>query len=153
MQFFGTIQQGRLSLSVSQKLHREHYLQNLKDGTPISEEIKPIRQSKTYQQVKTIFGLALATIKQEFDDRGWDTSYLLGLHTPTGIEVTINLLKEYFYAVCPLYSDEGKRITLSHKDCTTKVASNFFDDIGSWCASQWSIYIPPPDPNWKETET
>ena len=90
------------------------------------------------------------TIKQEFDDRGWDSSILLNLDKPTGIGVTTNFLKEYFYIVTPMYSDDGKRITLSHKDCDTKAASKFFDDVSAWCASQFSIYIPSPDPLWRE---
>jgi hypothetical protein len=137
-------------LSVSQKLHRQQYLSKLPSGTSVTEEIKRITQSKTHQQVKTIFGLAMATIKQEFDDRGWGTDMLLNLPEPTGIGVSVNLLKEYFYAVCPIYNEEGQRISLSHKDCSTIVASGFFDEIRNWSASQWSIYIPEPDPDWNK---
>jgi len=150
MKFVGNISQGRLTLSVSQNALRKNYLQNLKDGTQISEEIKPIRKGKTHQQVKAIFGLALATVKAEFDDRGWDTSFLYNLSIPTGIEVSVNMLKEYFYGVCPIYSEEGQRITLSHKDCDTKAASNFLEEVRNWSASQWGIYIAEPNPDWKE---
>jgi hypothetical protein len=150
MQFFGTIQQGRIQLSISQKLLRQRYLTNLKNGTPITEEIKPIRKSKTHQQIKTIFGLAIQTCLDEFEDRGIGTDELLGLEIPTGNPITKGFMKEYLYSVCPMYSEDGKRITLSHRDCTTKCASDFFDSIRNFMASQWSVYISEPNPNWRE---
>jgi hypothetical protein len=149
MIFYGIIKRGRIMLSISQKLLKEHYLTNMTDDTPIICEIKPVRQGKTHQQVKTIFGLALITIKAEFDDRGYDTSMLLNLPETTGNEVSINLLKEFFYAVCPIYNEDGQRITLSHKDCDTKLAAKFFEEIRNWSASQWSIYIQDPNPEWR----
>ena len=150
MKYIGTIQNGSIVFNVTQLSMRKRQLHDLKNGTPISEEIKVVRQSKTHQQVKTIFGLAIQRIKQEFDDRGWDNSILLGLNIPTGNEVTTGLLKEFLYAVCPIRNEEGKRITLSHKDCDTKAASRFFDEIAAWAASQWSVFIPAPDINWRE---
>jgi len=112
-------------------------------------DIKLWRPGKTHQQVKAIFGLALKSIKQEFDDRGWDTSILLRSEMPTGIAVTPTLLKEYLYAVCPIFNDSGDAITLSHKDCDTAKTAKFFSDIQAWVSTQWCILIPDPDPSWK----
>ena len=50
-----------------------------------------------------------------------------------------------------IYNEEGQRITLSHKDCDTKAAAIFFEEMRNWSASQWSIYIPDPNPLWKES--
>lgn len=152
MKIIATIQDHHIRLTPAQHALRQRYLDTLPNGSQITEEIKRVRQSKTHQQVKTIFGLALATIKNEFDDRGWDNSILLGLSRPTGNEVTTGLLKEYLYAVCPIRNEDSKRITLSHKDCDTKAASRFFDEIGAWSASQWNIYIPEPNPDWKNNK-
>jgi hypothetical protein len=44
-------------------------------------------------------------------------------------------------------NDEGERITLSKAD--TSQASKFFEDIRAFAASQWSVNIPDPDPDWK----
>jgi hypothetical protein len=150
MIIYPTVHQGHLRLTPSQHRLRESYLTNLKDGTRISEELKRVTKSKTHQQIKTIFGLAIATIKAEFDDRGWDSSMLLNLPNPTGNEITLGMLKEYLYDVCPIHNEDGQRITLSHRDCDTKAASKFFDEIGAFAASQWNVYIATPNPDWKQ---
>jgi len=144
MEFIGTKQGDNMIFGIHQITLRKRYLTSLTDGTPISEKIEPIRKHKTHQQVKTIFGLAIQTCLDEFEHRGWDTSILLNLDRPTGVEITQGFLKEYFYAVCPIYSEEGKRITLSHRKCTTKCASDFIKAIGAWAAAWWEIYIPEP---------
>ena len=149
MRFVGVIQQGKLTLSVSQNLLRQRYIHDLKNNTAVTEEIKPVRKGKTHQQIKTIFGLAIATILEDFNDRGIGTDELLGLEIPTGNPISQGMMKEYLYAVCPIYSEGGKRITLSHKDCTTKCASDFFDAIRNFMASQWGVYIAEPDPEWR----
>lgn len=146
----GIIQQKRLMLDVSQRQLKQRYIANLKDDTKVSLEIKPIRQSKTHQQVKTIFGLAIMTILEQFEERGIGTDELLGLEIPTGNPVSKGMMKEYLYAICPIYSEDGKRITLSHRDCTTKCAADFFDAIRNFMASQYGVYIPEPDPDWRK---
>ncbi len=152
MKAIGIVQDGAMIFGIRQITLRNRYLTNLKNGTPISEEIKVVRQSKTHQQVKTIFGLAIQRILDDFEDRGIGTDELLGLSVPTGNPVSKGLLKEYLYSVCPIHSEEGKRITLSHRDCTTKCASDFFDAIRNFMASQYSVCIPDPDINWKENQ-
>ncbi len=149
MKFVGTKQAGGMTFSVHQITLRKRYIASLKNGTQLSEEIKPIRKGKTHQQIKTIFGLAIQTILAEFEDRGIGTDELLGLEIPTGNPISQGMMKEYLYAVCPIYSEEGKRITLSHRDCTTVCASEFFDAIRNFMASQWSVYIADPNPDWR----
>lgn len=138
-------------LTQSQKLLREHYLTSIKEDTRIIETIVRDTKPKTYAQVKTIFGLAIAQIIAAFDDRGWDSSMLLNMPQPTGVAVSQGLLKEFLYAVCPIYDDNDKLITLSKSD--TRQASFFFDDIRNYAASQWNIYIAEPNPNWKEEKS
>jgi len=148
MQFFGIIKQGKITLMQSQNLLREHFLASIRDDTRITETIERDTKPKTYAQVKTIFGLAIAQIVAEFSDRGWDSSMLLNLNKPTGISVSQGLLKEFLYAVCPIYDENDKLITLSKAD--TRQAAKFFDEIRNYAASQWSIYIAEPNPNWKD---
>ena len=121
------------------------WLDSEKDGC-LQWEGKRARKPKSQEQLGAIFGLAIAMIIAEFNDLGMDTSYLLKTDKPTGIGVTADLLKEYFYAVCPIFDDDGKRVTLSKM--STKQAAEFFDAIRNYASSQWGIVIPDPDRNW-----
>lgn len=150
MKFAGTKQDSGMTFSVHQITLRKHYLDSLKNGTPLTEEIKPVRQEKSWKQVKTIFGLAIQRILDDFEERGIGTDELLGLSIPTGNPIHKGMMKEYLYAVCPIYSEDGKRITLSHKDCTTKCASDFFEAVRNFMSSQWGVYIPDPNPDWNK---
>jgi hypothetical protein len=148
MEFHGTILKEQLYLSIIQKELRQQFLASLKDGTLIKETLTKRGQNKTYQQVKAFWGMVITMTLAEFDDRGWDTSYLLNMDKPTGIAISKDLLKEYFYAVCPVFDENGKRITLSKM--TIEQAMKQFEMVRNFAASQWSIYIPDPDPNWRE---
>lgn len=150
MKVVATIQDHRLRLSPAQAELRQRYLDTLPNGCQITEELKKVRQEKSWKQVKTIFGLAIQKILDDFEERGIGTDELLGLSIPTGNPIHKGMMKEYLYAVCPIYSEDGIRITLSHKDCTSKCASDFFKAIRNFMASQWSVYIPEPNPDWKK---
>lgn len=105
------------------------------------------RPSKTHQQVKAIFGLAIAFLVREFDDRGWDTSVLFKLPRPTGIPCVAEDFKRWLYAACPIYDDDGNYITLSKTN--TAQASKFMDDIQATASTEWLVYIPDPDKAWR----
>ena len=147
MQFFLEVNHGVLTLPSSQKILRQHFLTSIKDGTRVIETIEKDTKPKTHAQVKTIFGLAIAQIISDFESRGWDSSMLLNMPKPTGIAVSKGLLKEFLYAVCPIYDENDKLITLSKSN--TIQASKFFDDIRNYSASQWSVYIPEPNIDWR----
>ena len=93
----------------------------------------------------------IAQAVTELDDRGYDTSFILNTPKPTGIGIDKNLLCDYFYNVCPIFNEDGKRITLSKMNI--EQAMKFFGDVRNFLASQWSIVVPEPDPNWRETIT
>jgi len=101
---------------------------------------------KSQKQLGVIFGLVIGKTLAAFDDLGYDTSYLLKLDKPTGTEVTVELLKEYLYAVCPIFDEQGKRVTLSKMDVAQ--ATKFINDIRNFISSQWEIYIDDPDKDW-----
>jgi len=149
--FYPTAQSGELVLPPMLQESRRLYLISI-DGRSLVEDLKLWRPQKSHQQVKALFGLAMKMLKTTFDDNGWDTSVLFRLPKPTGIAVTVDLFKLYFYSVCPMFNDHGVPITLSDEDCTTDRAAKFFSDIQAWAASQWTIYIADPNPNWKEKE-
>lgn len=150
MNFHATIKDGQLKLSPVETAMRQRLLASYKDGTMVRETITKEGRAKTCKQIETIFGLVMSTVIQYFDDNGWDSSIILNTKLPTGVSATVSLLKEYFYAVCPIEDDEGKRITLSSDKVTTVIAAKFIDDTRNYAASQWGIYIPDPSPNWRE---
>ena len=121
------------------------YLNNNPDGS-YEGSCKRSRKHKSKQQLGAIFGLALNTIKAEFDDRGWDTSYLLKITDPTGNEISIDFLKEYLYATCGVYNEKGL-VRLSRAN--TLQAAQFFDAIRNYAVTQWGIYVPEPDKSWR----
>lgn len=147
MKFPGTIQNGRIKRANTVNELRKQYLSSLKDGTIIIEEIKKFHTHKTKRQLGAWWGLFSKTVLTNFENRGWDTSYFFGLEKPTGIGISSGLLKDYMYSICPSYNEEAKRITM--RDMNTIQMATFFNNCRNFAASQWSIYVPEPDKNWK----
>ncbi|MFA5381938.1 MAG: hypothetical protein WC356_02145 [Candidatus Micrarchaeia archaeon] len=150
IKIYGVIANGEFQATPEQQRIETHYLQSFKDGTLVERIVKKYSQPKTQQQLGAYFGLALTMIVAEFNDRGYDTSYLLRIDTPTGIGITKYLLKDYLYSVCPIYNDNGERITLAK--ASIEQTAKHFDDVRSFCASQWGIVIPDPDKNFRNNK-
>lgn len=149
IELHGTIKNGHIELTAVQADLRQRTLANYKDGTRIVEIIKREVHAKSWEQVKMHWSLTVGTIKAAFDDRGVDTSALIPhAKLPTGTPVSRGLLQEYIYAVCPIFDDDGNRITLSKM--STVQASEFFESIRNYFASNWGIVIHDPDPNWRD---
>lgn len=148
-EFHGIAKKGNLELSLTQLKQREAYLSSLKDDTRVIETLRKEGKSKSWEQVKCHWGLVISTILSEFDSNGWDCSILYNLPKPTGVPVNRDMLHQFFYALFPTYVD-GRLITMSDDEWTTVHSSNFFENVRNFAASQWSIYIPDPNPNWKE---
>lgn len=123
------------------------YWERIPDGTSVVKSITVPRGSKTENQLGAIFGLMLTQAEIILDDRGYDTSFLYNLPDPTGNAITKDALKIFFYNVCPIFNEDGVRITLSKAN--TKEAAKFFDDVRNYLATQWQIVVPEPDPNYK----
>jgi len=149
----GSKQGDKFVRSETQLNQFQQWWNTIKDGTMITAEYKILRPSKTSQQVKTHWGLMINTIIAKVSDDGIDTSKFLKLMVrpdlPTGIPLTKDFLHELLYILCPIFDDEGKRITLSKMDI--EQASRWFDMCMNLMASR-GIYIPDPDPNWKDKE-
>ena len=149
LETYAVIEQGQMEMTFTQLQLRRRWLGTLKDGQVIKETLSIARKPKTYKQVKTIFGLAFFTICQEFDDRGWDASMLYRLPEPTGVQVSLDMLKGFFYVLFPVFEGE-RQITLSDPEYDSKRTAELYEKISNWSASQWNIYIPDPDPEWRE---
>ncbi|MCK5017492.1 MAG: hypothetical protein KAS32_10530 [Candidatus Peribacteraceae bacterium] len=152
MDFPGIKKDGKFMMAPAIAEQARKYWASIKEGSTVIKSLKVPRKSKSQNQLGAYWGLAMATAVEQLDDRGYDTSFLLNTPKPTGIAIDRNLLCDYFYNVCPMIDDEsGNRITLSKAD--TKQAAKFFDDVRKFLASQWSIDVPEPDPNWRIHES
>lgn len=148
-EFHGIIQNGHFELSLTQLKQREAYLSSLKDGTRVIETLRKEGKKKSWEQVKAHWGLVINTILANFESNGWDCSILYNLPMPTGVPVNRDMLHQFFYALFPTYVD-GKLITMSSDEWTTHHSSFLFENVRNFAASQWSIYIPDPDPDWRD---
>lgn len=146
MKIYGTIINRDFVASPEQDRLEKHYFASLKNGTLITKEYKKFRQSKTWKQVKVIWGLAMTTIAQHFEDNGWDTSKLLRIDHETGNKCSPEQIYEYLCEVCPIYED-GQRITLSKM--SIEQAGEFYNACRNFAASNWFVEIPKADINWK----
>jgi len=148
MEFIGTIHKGQFQLPPILNEARRQYLSNIKDGTQVTETLIKESPDKSHKQVKTIFGLIVATVKQQCEEHGLGSDLFLKLRNPSPNPPSVGLIKEYFYATCPIVTDEGKRITLSSPDCTMALAAKFITECMAISASELSIFIPIPDKDW-----
>ena len=106
---------------------------------------------KTYQQVKTIFGLMIQQTIEQANDLGIDVSgflkYLLSAGIPKGQGLTKDFLIDLAYVICPTVDEEGRRVTLSKMN--TIQAANLFERFRATIAP-CGIVIDDPRPDWNE---
>lgn len=150
LEIYGSKHNAMVQYQPEQTLQWQNWFDKLKEGALVKVTYKLYRPHKTWNQVKNHFGNAIRLLVQEFDDRGWDASMLYRMETPTGVPVTFAMFQQFFYALYPTTNDEGKLITMSAPDFTTEHCSTLFEAIRSHAASQWSIVISDPDPNWRQ---
>lgn len=93
---------------------------------------------KTHKQVKTHFGLAVVMIREAMIDKGWAIC---------GVAPNKEMIHEILLKCCGGVGPLGEMKRLS--EMTTTEAVQFFENVRDWAASQLNIYIPNPDPNWR----
>ena len=112
---------------------------SLKDGTMLKVEYKIFRAKRSERQVGAHFGLVIKMIQDRMEELGWDICGIL-----PNKEMIHDILKK----CCGGVGDNGKTLGLSEMD--TEQASKFFENCRTWAATQLSLNIPDPDPNWKD---
>jgi hypothetical protein len=147
-EFNGIFRQGQFHLPPILAEERRKYLASRKDGTHGTETFTEESRDKSWSQVKTVFGLIIATVRQQCEETGLDSSSFLRQSKPSGRPPSIPLLKEYFYENCPIFNDEGQRITLSKANMAQ--TAKFITDCLAHSATELSIFIPDPNPLWRE---
>jgi len=131
---------------------RKRFIASLKPGQVVVETLKLYRKPKTDQQVRTIWGLLIETVKQGLDEMGFDMAVLFPTaQIPPGIPCPREVLMQVFYAACNDVGEMGERKTLSQMN--TIEAATFFDKCRDHAASVWGIVVPDPDPNWRMKRT
>jgi len=143
MNFPGYVKDGCLYFSPEIARIRTTFLNETKDDTKIVESITRQYPGKTDKQLGAWFGLLISMVLREFDERGWDMQVIFK-NVPAGLRMTPDAMYQF---LCGMFG-EGK--TLSQMD--TIEASRLFEESRKWIASQWQIYVPDPDPNWREKQ-
>ena len=143
--------QGELKKNPSQSLLLRQWKDTLKNGQAVEIEYRAARSPKTNKQVKTVFGLLINSVVVRSNDEGLDTKdflkRLVETDIPSGNGLTSGFLYNLFLTVCPVVDKDGRRITLSKMDI--EQAGTFIDECMNLMAS-CGIYIPDPDPEWRE---
>lgn len=148
MDFYGTKKDGKMVYPPAVAEKKRRYWNNVPEGATVKSSLVVPRKAKSYDQLEMIWGLMIAKAVILLEDGGFDTSYIYNLDKPTGNAIKERPLCNYLYEVCPIYNEDGKRITLSGSD--TKQASQFFEECRNHLASKFGIVIQDPDPNWKD---
>ena len=148
MKFLGTKTNGKLVHPAAVDELKRRYWERVPEGSIVESTLTIKHKDKTTSQLGAIWGLMIAQAVEQLEDRGYDTSFIYNLPNPTGIVIDKDSLCHYFYQACPIRDEGGAIISLSK--ASTAQAANFFDDCRNFMASQWSIYIAEPNPNWKD---
>jgi len=116
-------------------------------------QAKRSRPPKSQKQLGDTFGNAIKKVLYEANDVRQDgidglVQYFKQLNLPKNIEATKDIVMKVFYTVAPTFNDEGEEITLSKMD--TKQATDFMRRVKDAMAGY--VYIPDPDPNWRDKE-
>ncbi len=149
-EYVGVIQHGQFQLPPLLAEDRRNYLASCKDGTQVTETLIKESRNKSHSQVKVVFGLIVATIKQQCEEHGYGSDLFLRLRNPSPNPPSVELIKEYLYVTCPIFDDDGQRITLSNPKCTMAKAAKFITEAMAISATELSIFIPEPDSRWRE---
>jgi hypothetical protein len=112
---------------------------NLKDGTMIKCEYKIFRPHGTQKQAGAHFGLVIEMIRKRMEELGWDIC---------GVLPNKEMIHEILKKCCGGVGENGG--TMNFRDMDAEQRSKFFENCRAWAATQLSLNIPDPDPNWKE---
>lgn len=115
------------------------------EGATFKASITQPRQTKTYSQVKLIWGNMIANTIIQSQEKGIGVDdllkYLLAGNIPKGTAIDENFLHQLMYVICPTTDETGKKITLSKMN--TLQASSLFTRYCQIMAGT-GIYIEEP---------
>ena len=135
MKFIGIKQGDSLSFRPGVLRLRTQYLSTLKDGCEVTETITKISKSKSKEQLGYIFGGIKFLMKQKLDEMGEDIC---------GCPINDSQIMDILYLAC----GDGK--TLSKMNMAE--TAMFIDRVQAWCSKELGLFIPDPDPAWRENK-
>lgn len=103
---------------------------------------------KSRKQLGDYWGHITKQIIDELTEMGHGCELLYKNMDSTGVKITPDMLKLYFYAMFPVLKEDGSRKTM--RDFTTTDMVQFSENIRNFCAGQWGIAIMPPDKDWRK---
>ena len=139
MDLHGIVVKNILTFSPIQMELEKRYLATLKDGTRVKMTLTRESRTKTHQQVKAMFGLAVEMIRQRLIDMGVDVC---------GVAPNKEMVYEIIKKACFGVGDMGETIGLSQMSTTQ--ARQAFENVRTWSSTQLQLDIPDPNPNWRE---
>ena len=139
MELIATIQNGQAVLTPEQRELERRYLASLKDGTKVRKRWTRIAAKRTSQQVKAHWGLVIMLMRAKMEELGWDIC---------GVVPNKQMIHDILKRSCGGVGDSGELLGLS--EMTVPQAMQFFENCRDWAASELAVYIPEPDPNWRE---
>jgi len=146
MDFYGTKQNGKPVFPPAVGKQRRVCWNKIKDGDTFKSSLSIPRKSKSYSQVKLIWGNMIANTILQAEEKGIGVDdllkYLLVGNIPKGAAIDEDFLHALMYVICPTTNEDGKKITLSKMN--TLQASSLFKRFCDILAGI-GIYIEEPD--------
>ena len=114
---------------------------NVSEGKSVTVRLSRRGPMKTNKQLGAYFGLAIARIREAMIDKGW---------TICGVAPNIQMIHEILSMSCGGVGPMGETLRVSQM--TIDQMMQFFENVRDWAATQLNVYIPDPDPNWRNHE-
>jgi hypothetical protein len=137
-EFHGQVMGGELRLQSGQSELRQQLLASM-EGKRVIETIRREGKSKSWPQVKCHWALAVERVRQAMIDKGWSIC---------GVAPNKDMVHDILTKACGGVGELGEVVRLS--EMTPANASQYFENIRDWAATQLNLVIPDPDPNWRE---
>jgi len=138
LELHGEVKNGQVMLPLNQAELRRRWLDSLKDGTRVIENLRKEGKAKSWSQVKAHWGLAIEMIRERMIELGWSLC---------GIAPNKDMIHDILTKACGGVGEMGEVIRLS--EMTTTQAAAYFENVRDWAATQLNLVIPDPDPAWR----
>ncbi len=145
MDFYGVKRNGKRTHAPAVMEQMRLWWAKVKEGQAFKMSMTTLRKTKSYAQVKLIWGNMIANTILQAKDKSIGVDdllrYLLARDIPKGVEIDEDFLHALMYVICPTTDEDGKKITLSKMD--TLQASSLFSRYCKIIAGA-GIYIEEP---------
>lgn len=146
MNYYGKKVKGKPVFPPAVEEQRRVQWDKIREGDVFKSSLSVPRKSKSYAQVKLIWGNMIANTISQAEEKSIGISdlliYLLTDNIPKGVAIDKDFLHQLMYVICPTCDENGKKITLSKMD--TVQASSLFERYINIMAGVGIRIDPPP---------